>query len=62
MQPPSIFFQLPTKTKIVPSAEVEADGLINLIGPSSGSSMCDVAMDIKSSETTIINDMNHLMH
>ena len=63
MQPPSIFFQLPTKTKIVPSAEVEADGLMNLIGPSSGSSICDVAMDTKSAETTtIIHEMNHLMH
>ena len=47
------------QTKIVPSAEVEADGLMNLIGPSSGSSICDVAKDTKSAETTTINhDMN----
>ena len=49
---------------MVPSAEVEADELMNLIGPSSeSSSIWDVAMDTKSAETkTIIHDMNHLIH
>ena len=40
------FWAAHTRTKIVPSAEVEAGGLMNLMGPSSGSSICDVAKDI----------------